>query len=126
MHHIVGPMTPDQRKHIIINSEHIQWIFPHEIQFITKETEEENASQFFVEIMVIVHACTDMKRMEFKDILVTTKESFRRLENSYSVANYRFIKEFTKGVEDDWTINYILHVKPTDEMREKEKLVKDA
>ena len=30
------------------------------------------------------------------------------------ICNYRFIREFTKGVEDQWTVNVINHFKPAD------------
>lgn len=126
MRHIVGSMTPEQRQHIIVNDSDIQWIFPHEIQFITKENTVENKSRFFVEIMVVIHAYRDDDNIEMSDILGTPNaQLIDKLEKNYSIANYRFIKEFTKGVEDDWTINHILHVKPTDEMKEKEKLLKE-
>lgn len=32
------------------------------------------------------------------------------------ICNYRFIREFTKGVQDDWTINAINHFKPSDNL----------
>lgn len=126
MRQIVGSMTPEQRQLLIVNDSDIQWIFPHEIQFITKENTVENKSQFFVEIMVVIHANRD-KDFDFTNSLIGSPSDaiMDKLEKNYSVANYRFIKEFTKGVEDDWTINYILHVKPTDEMKEKLKLLKE-
>lgn len=126
MRHTIGSMTPEQRQLIIVNDSDIQWIFLHEIQFITKENTVENKSRFFVEIMVVVHAYRDNENFEMSDVLgKPNAELMDRLEKNYSVANYRFIKEFTKGVEDDWTINYILHVKPTDEMKEEAKLRKE-
>lgn len=126
MRHVVGSMTPEQRQWIPIQESDIQWIFPYEIQFITKENAVENKSRFFVEIMVVIHAYRDTD-VELSDLLGKPNgEVMNKLEKNYSVANYRFIKEFTKGVEDDWTINHILHVKPTDEMKEKEKLVKET
>lgn len=126
MRRIVGPMTPEQRKLLVVNNDDIQWIFPYEIQFITKQNSEEK-SRFFVEIMVVVHAFRDMDiNFELSDFFrAPTPEAMEPFEKNYSVANYRFIKEFTKGVEDDWTINYILHVKPTDEMNERKKVVKE-
>ncbi|PSN58097.1 hypothetical protein C0J52_06493 [Blattella germanica] len=30
------------------------------------------------------------------------------------ICNYRFIREFTKGVEDQWTVNVVNHFKPVD------------
>lgn len=128
MRHIVGSMTPEQRKLIAVNDSDIQWIFPYEIQFITKENNAEEKSRFFVEIMVVIHAYRsfDSSNVDISDLLGTPNaELMHKLEKNYSVANYRFIKEFTKGVDDDWTINHILHVKPTDEMKEKEKLLKE-
>lgn len=127
MRHIVGSMTPEQRQWIVIDETDVQWIFPYEIQFITTEnTEENNKSRFFVEIMVVVHAYRDGD-LELNHLLgKPNAEVIEKLEANYSVANYRFIKEFTKGVEDDWTINYINHVKPTDEMKHKAKLVKES
>lgn len=32
-----------------------------------------------------------------------------------SICNYRFIREFTKGVESDWTINLLNHFRPIDQ-----------
>lgn len=126
MRQVVGSMTPDQRQWIVVNESDVQWIFPYEIQFITKESAITNKSRFFVEIMVVIHAYRDTD-IELSDLLgKPNAEVMDKLEKNYSVANYRFIKEFTKGVEDDWTINHILHVKPTDEMKEKEKLFKET
>lgn len=126
MRQIVGSMTPEQRQWIVVNEEDVQWIFPYEIQFITKENTLENKSRFFVEIMVVIHAYRDTD-VELSDLIgKPNAEVMKKLETNYSVANYRFIKEFTKGVDDDWTINYINHVKPTDEMKEKEKLFKES
>lgn len=126
MRHVVGSMTPEQRQWIVVNESDIQWIFPYEIQFITKESSVTNKSRFFVEIMVVIHAYRDTD-IELSDLLgKPNAEVMDKLEKNYSVANYRFIKEFTKGVEDDWTINHILHVKPTDDMKEKENLFKET
>lgn len=47
--------------------------------------------------------------------------NFRFLDESLYVLNYQFIKEFTKGVSDDWTINHINHVKMNDEIMEQTK-----
>lgn len=131
MRYIVGSMTPEQRQLLIVNDSDIQWIFPHEIQFITKENTVENKSRFFVEIMVVIHAYRD-NDVELSDFFFKSSnlpndgDLLDKMEKHYSVANYRFIKEFTKGVEDDWTINHIFHVKPTDNMKEKQKLLKES
>lgn len=35
-------------------------------------------------------------------------------QNKISICNYRFIREFTKGVESDWTVNLLNHFRPID------------
>lgn len=124
MRQIVGPMTSEQRKEISVQRDDIQWAFPYEIQFITKENRETKKVRFFVEILVVFHMYKG-EDLEFSDVMRPQENMIDELEKNYSVANYRFVKEFTKGVDDDWIINYILHVKPTDVMKEREKLVKD-
>lgn len=124
MRHIVGSMTPAQRKHITVIEEDIQWAFVHEIQFITKENTVKNKSRFFVEIMVVVHTIRD-NNFNLSDVVGGQIDLEFMDKHNYCVANYRFVKEFTNGVDDDWTINHILHVRPSDEMKQQEKLHKE-
>lgn len=125
MRQIVGPMSTEQRKVISVDPSDIQWAFLHEIQFITKENTETQKVRFFVEIMVVFHMYSG-EDLELSDIMQPNDNMMDELEKHYSVANYRFIKEFTKGVDDDWIINHILHVKPTDVMKEREKIVNNS
>lgn len=37
------------------------------------------------------------------------------------VLNYQFIKEVTKGVEDEWTVNLINHARLSDVIEQKRK-----
>lgn len=34
------------------------------------------------------------------------------------VCNYRFIREYTKGAESDWTINLLNHFRPSDQVED--------
>lgn len=53
---------------------------------------------------------------------------YRLLDENFVVANYRFTKEFTKGVSDDWIVTYVDQINISDEMKamtkEIEKMMK--
>lgn len=124
MRKIVGLMTPQERSFIAVEESNVWWIFPYEIQFITKDSAVENKSRFFVEIMVVVHAYRGafddiFDKVDQKQDADEVKKAVEDFETNFSIVNYRFIKEFTKDVEDDWTINHISHVKLQDEMKGK-------
>lgn len=59
----------------------------------------------------VLHGLKEMKEsdLDIPPDFAATPE-FR---SKISICNYRFIREFTKGVQDDWTINAINHFKPT-------------
>ncbi|KAK6165654.1 hypothetical protein SNE40_022540 [Patella caerulea] len=61
---------------------------------------DDNSNKRFVEITVVVFG--------EKDRPLSTR--FFPDTNRCFICNYRFIKEFTKGVESDWTINKLNHV----------------
>ncbi|XP_031640946.1 uncharacterized protein LOC116352465 [Contarinia nasturtii] len=121
MRRIVGTLSVKQRQSLSINSKEIAWIFPHNIQFITQQDDDDDdddddeTTRVFVEIMVVVHSVANHEacNIEFSDIFKgPSSDLLSHFQKFYSIANYRFIKEITKGVEDDWTINYICHAKP--------------
>lgn len=37
------------------------------------------------------------------------------MKGNFSIENYRIIKEFTEGIEYDWTINNIMRIELADE-----------
>lgn len=123
MRHIVGNMSSDQRQLLAINGEEIFWIFPYEIQFITQQSADDGRTRFFVEIMVVasIHALEDIEQFENRKNSQIFGDA-KKLLSKCRIANYRFVKEFTKGVEDEWTINYICHAKLSDNIKELENL----
>lgn len=45
------------------------------------------------------------------------------MDENLQVLNYKFIKEVTKGVEDDWTVNLINHVKLDDAIAQQKEAI---
>lgn len=46
---------------------------------------------------------------------------FRYLDDNFFILNYKFVKEFSEGNNDDWIISYINHASIRDEMNEQTK-----
>lgn len=63
----------------------------------------------FVEITMCYHAIHNLEEIKKRseEIIDIQKE----LKSSIYVLNYRFIREYTEGVKDAWTINAINHLK---------------
>lgn len=80
----------------------------------TKEAEETTQKRF-VEITMVYHVLQGLhlmrERGEEPPLNVGLLPEFR---DKIHVCNYRFIREFTKGVNDQWTVNIINHFKPND------------
>lgn len=66
----------------------------------------------FVEITMCYHAIHNLEEIKQRsDEIVDIQKEFK---NSIYVLNYRFIREYTDGVNDAWTINAINHLKAVD------------
>lgn len=71
------------------------------------------ANQRFVEIMVVFHSLRGLRRMKAENkeppLNMGLLPEYQKL---LFVCNYRFIREYTKGVESSWTVNLINHFMP--------------
>lgn len=69
----------------------------------------------FVEITMVYHVLRGLDAMKAKgEDLPLNVGMLPQYRDNISICNYRFIKEFTKGNESDWTINLLNHFKPSD------------
>lgn len=74
---------------------------------------KENQSRF-VEITMCYHILQGLKDLKDSGAL-QSPESMKDMvefQDKIFICNYRFIREFTKGVNDEWTINAVNHFKP--------------
>jgi len=85
-----------QKEIIAIKQEDIFYKFIYEIGMIF----DDETNRRFVEIMVVLHGVQDRK---------TNMHNRGKSALPAYICNYRFRREFTKGVEDDWTINQANH-----------------
>jgi len=79
-------------------------VIPYELGMIIEE--DEDVQKRWVEITVIFHV--HRKLMDDDGNLSTSAY----MHPDFTVCNYRFIRNFTKGVSDSWTVNVVNHFKP--------------
>ncbi|XP_050296342.1 m-AAA protease-interacting protein 1, mitochondrial [Anthonomus grandis grandis] len=112
----VSNMSVGQRDLIPVNEEDIIYTFPYEIGVIVKELATSNVQQRFVEITMIYHVLKGLSQIKSGvEKLPMNVGLLPDYQDKISICNYRFVKEFTKGVESDWTVNLLNHFRPVDD-----------
>ncbi|XP_058449854.1 m-AAA protease-interacting protein 1, mitochondrial [Malaya genurostris] len=110
----VGKMSVAQRYDLMVDKKDIYFSFPYQVGVMFDE-EDEQSQKRFVEITMVFHVLKGLKGMvergEAIPLNIGVMPEFR---DKISICNYRFIKEFTKGVDSDWTVNIVNHFKPID------------
>ncbi|MPC36240.1 hypothetical protein E2C01_029690 [Portunus trituberculatus] len=75
--------------------------------------------RIFVEITMCYHIFRGFQ--EYVNSPSASEGGLRAVYDNHeriSIANYRFIREFTKGVVDDWTISLANHFKPGEHLQQ--------
>lgn len=77
--------------------------------------DEGKGEKRFVEITMVYHSLKGLAAMrargEEPPINMGMMPEYQKL---IAVSNYRFIREYTKGIESDWTVNLLNHFKLID------------
>lgn len=98
-----------QRFKLLLSREDIYCAFPYDIEVIY------DGGKRFVQIEMVFHVVRGLKGMiergESIPLFLTVDPKYK---DQIIIGNYRFIKEFTKGVESDWTVNRVGHFDPND------------
>lgn len=69
----------------------------------------------FVEITMVFHTLRGLSTMRSKgEEPPLNMGMMPEYQQKISICNYRFIREFSKGVENEWTINLLNHFRPSD------------
>lgn len=91
-----------ERQDLFIKMTDILFAFPYQIGIFF----DDNNQKRFAEITVVYHCMNDFEeaRAQGKVLTETAREDLK-------ICNYRFIREYTKGVQSDWTINRLGHFK---------------
>ena len=117
-----------ERESLRTSLEDIQINFIYQIGIMMDDDPiEENKHTRHVEITWVAHAMSkevEDAMTEHNMEVLRPKESCEKLQEvldetgGSTILNYRFIREYTKGVEDSWTVNAVNHFKLMDLERE--------
>ncbi|XP_023016726.1 m-AAA protease-interacting protein 1, mitochondrial [Leptinotarsa decemlineata] len=109
----ISLMSLAQREEIAVNVDDIYFSFPYEVGIMFSD--EENSKRF-VEITMVYHSLKGLASMRSRgEEPPLNMGLFPEYQRRICISNYRFTREFTKGVDGDWTVNLLNHVKPGDE-----------
>lgn len=110
----IEKMSVAQRYDLMVLKEDIYFSFPYQVGVMFDEEDEESQKRF-VEITMVFHVLKGLKDMvERGESIPLNIGVMPEYRDKISICNYRFIKEFTKGVDSDWTVNVVSHFKPSD------------
>ncbi|KAK4883955.1 hypothetical protein RN001_000226 [Aquatica leii] len=110
----VSLMSLAQREQLAINIEDIYFSFPYQVGVIFSDDEGKDHKRF-VEITMVYHTLKGLSQMRSKgEEPPLNMGMLPEYQGRISVCNYRFIREFTKGIESEWTVNLLNHFKPAD------------
>ncbi|XP_055599262.1 m-AAA protease-interacting protein 1, mitochondrial [Uranotaenia lowii] len=110
----VTKLSVAQRFDLQVNKDDIYFSFPYQVGVMFDEENEESQKRY-VEITMVFHVLKGLRTMvERGEQIPLNIGVMPEYRDRISICNYRFIKEFTKGVESDWTVNVVNHFKPSD------------
>lgn len=123
-------LSLSQRHEISVNKDDIYFAFPYQVNTHIKSNSnfvivlkqigiifnEDNKEKRFVEITTVHHVLRGWAAMKERGEHVPINMGMLpEYQQRISVCNYKFIREYTKGVESDWTINLVSQFKPIDQ-----------
>ncbi|XP_014679789.1 PREDICTED: uncharacterized protein C2orf47 homolog, mitochondrial-like [Priapulus caudatus] len=102
-----------QKMLLAVPTSDIYFAFPYEVEIIY----DEEKGKKFLEIMMVFHCFKGLDT--FKKSSEATFNELQQNKSNITIANYRFIREYTKGVNGNWTINVLNHIRPIEHEDEK-------
>ncbi|KAL1501961.1 hypothetical protein ABEB36_007182 [Hypothenemus hampei] len=105
----VSKLSLIQRELISIDAEDIYFSFPYQIgiMFTNENTEVQKR---FVEITMVYHVLKGLATMRSQgEEPPLNLGMLPEYQDKLLICNYRFIREYTKGIEGDWTVNLLNH-----------------
>lgn len=94
-----------ERQDLFVRVTDILFAFPYQIGIFFDDINQKR----FAEITVVYHCMNDFEEMKNQGKVLT-----EHARDDIKICNYRFIREYTKGVQSDWIINRIGHFKLRD------------
>ncbi|XP_046398675.1 m-AAA protease-interacting protein 1, mitochondrial isoform X2 [Ischnura elegans] len=114
----VSRFSVQQRQDLAVSKEDIYFSFPYQVGVMfDDEKEGDKPQRRFVEITMCYHVLLGLKEMKAQNVTPPLNVGMSpEYQHRICICNYRFIREFTKGKEEQssWKINVVNHFKPAD------------
>ncbi|XP_067001257.1 m-AAA protease-interacting protein 1, mitochondrial isoform X2 [Anabrus simplex] len=109
----ISTFSIQQRQMLDITKDDIYFSFPYQIGVMFND--DDKNQQRFVEITMVYHTLRGLKQLREQGtsspVNMGTMAEYR---DKIIICNYRFVREFTKGVESHWTVNVLNYFRPVD------------
>jgi len=102
--------SPTQQQELAVHPGDFIRSFIYEVGIMFDDNEE-GVQERFVEITFCAHILRGLSEFSEKTLAEMSLRQWLEQGDRGMICNYRFIREFTKGVEGQWLINYIDHFK---------------
>ncbi|XP_075986196.1 m-AAA protease-interacting protein 1, mitochondrial-like [Anticarsia gemmatalis] len=104
----VSKLSVSQRQLLSIEKDDIFYAFPYQVGVMFDDSDKR-----WVEITMCYHVLRGLKHMKDSGDLPPISLGVQpEYQDKIFILNYRFIREFTKGVEDSWWVNIVNHFQP--------------
>ncbi|KAI5634277.1 hypothetical protein NE865_13006 [Phthorimaea operculella] len=104
----VSNLSMSQRQLLAVTKDDIFYAFPYQVGVMF-----DDADKRWVEITMCYHVMRGLKQMQETGDLPPISIGLQpEYQEKLFILNYRFIREFTKGVEDSWWVNIVNHFQP--------------
>ncbi|CAG9122241.1 hypothetical protein JYU34_020462 [Plutella xylostella] len=104
----VSQLSVSQRQMLHVEKDDIFYAFPYQVGVMF-----DDADKRWVEITMCYHVLKGLKQMSDSGDLPPLSLGIQpEYQDKIFILNYRFIREFTKGVEDSWWVNIVNHFQP--------------
>ncbi|XP_077299274.1 m-AAA protease-interacting protein 1, mitochondrial [Arctopsyche grandis] len=112
LYYSVSEMSLGDRENILVDKEDVYLCFPYQIGIIFNNENDKR----WVEITMVYHSLRGLSKMKQRG--ETPSISFGPAPEEYAerlyICNYRFIREYTKGVDSSWIVNVVNHFRDLD------------
>jgi len=117
---IIQKLSISQRRQLEVIDNDVYLSFPYEVG-IMFDDKNKDIQKRWVEITVVFHVLKGLTEMrERGEVLSWNITTIPHYQDRIFICNYRFVKEYTKGAESDWTANIVNHFKPMEMPIEKQ------
>ncbi|XP_063239284.1 m-AAA protease-interacting protein 1, mitochondrial [Bacillus rossius redtenbacheri] len=105
----VSHFSLQQRLELAVSAEDMYFCFPHQVGVMFDDKDQRR----YVEITMCYHVLRGLKELREQNVNPPLNMGLLpEYQDKLFICNYRFVREYTRGVADQWTVNVANHFRP--------------